>query len=122
MASLCVFPWLFSDNVSGLVTDRDIYLDIFLNRECQFPSSALLSLELRQELMKSAQFRQSFELGLMGPYTSLVIPELFEETNNRPYNSNIEYQRIAGTREWFKKVVPSGKDGLYSWQRVDDSA
>jgi hypothetical protein len=120
LASLCVFPWLFSDNISGLVTDRDIYLDVFLNRECQYPSSALQSPKLRQELMKSAQSRQSFELGLMGPYTSLVLPRLFEEINNRPFDSVAEYQHITDSRGWFRNLVPPGEDGLYSWQRGNE--
>jgi len=30
LPSLCVFPWLFKDNVEGLVADRNAYLDDFL--------------------------------------------------------------------------------------------
>jgi hypothetical protein len=70
--------------------------------------------------MKSAQSRLSFELGLMGPYISLVLPRLFEEINNRSFDSVAEYQRIADSREWFRYLVPSGEDGLYSWQRGNE--
>lgn len=112
MASLCVFPWLFSANIAGLVTVRDAYLDVFLNRECCYPSSALRSCELRNELMQSAQERQSFELGLIGPYTSLSLPSLLKQIHNRPFDSDVEYQRIADTREWFKESL----GGVYSWQ------
>lgn len=97
LASLCVFPWLFSDNLTGLVADRDAYLDVFVNQECRYPSSALQSRELRNKLMQSAQSRQSFELGLLGPYTSLVLPRLFEGIHNRPFYPDVEYQRIANT-------------------------
>ncbi|OQD77545.1 hypothetical protein PENDEC_c002G04149 [Penicillium decumbens] len=54
LASLCVFPWLFSDNLADLVTDRDAYRDVFVNQECHYSSSALQSCELRRELMESA--------------------------------------------------------------------
>ena len=47
--------------------------------------------------MLSAHTRQTFELGLMGPYTSLVLPRLFKEIHNRPFDPDIEYQRIANT-------------------------
>jgi hypothetical protein len=97
LSSLCVFPWLFSDNLTGLVTDRDAYLDVFVNQECRYPSSALASHDVRRKLMQSAHSRQSFELGLLGPYTSLVLPTPFEEINHRPFNSDMEYQRIAET-------------------------
>ncbi|RJE18528.1 hypothetical protein PHISCL_09132 [Aspergillus sclerotialis] len=120
LASLCIFPWLFSDNLTGLVTDRDAYLDVFLNRECRWPSSALQSRELREKLMRCAQSRQNFELGLMGPYTSLVLPRLFREIYNRPFCPDIEYQRIADSRKWFKKLLSPG-DMVYSWQRPNHS-
>ena len=41
LAPLYVSPWLFSDNLVGLVTDRDAYLDVFVNQKCPFTSSAL---------------------------------------------------------------------------------
>ncbi|RJE25068.1 Phosphotransferase enzyme family [Aspergillus sclerotialis] len=83
LTSLCVFPWLFSDNLAGLVTDRGAYLDVFVNRECNLPSSALQSCDIRKRLMQSAHARQSFELDLMGPFTSLVLPRLFKEIHQR---------------------------------------
>lgn len=67
--------------------------------------------------MKTATRRQNFELGLMGPYTSLVLRRLYEEINGRTFNSKVEYQRIVDTRRWFRELVPPGRDGLYSWQR-----
>ncbi|MCJ1263046.1 hypothetical protein MMC22_002916 [Lobaria immixta] len=75
LPSLCVFPWLFRDDISGLMTDRDMYLDVFLNRDAP-ASSALASKSMRGELMRSAIERQDFELGLMGPYASLNVPRL----------------------------------------------
>lgn len=116
LVSLCVFPWLFSDNLAGLVTDRDAYLDVFLNRECRYLSSTLRSCELRKKLMQSAQERQSFELGLMGPYISLVLPRLFKQVHNRPFDPDVEYQRIADTRKWFKESL----GGVYSWQTLSN--
>ncbi|KAH8704834.1 hypothetical protein BGW36DRAFT_421425 [Talaromyces proteolyticus] len=121
LPSLCVYPWLFSDNISGLVTDRSIFLDIFISRDCQssFPSSALLSTQVRKDLMTTAEARQSFELGLMGPYTSLVLPRLYKEINKQPFDSEREYQRVVDTRGWFRDLVLTGEDGLYSWQRAE---
>ncbi|WEW61271.1 hypothetical protein PRK78_006761 [Emydomyces testavorans] len=110
--SLCVFPWLFSDNISGLIPDRDAYLKIFLKEECQFPSSALRSSKIRGELMQSAITREQFELGLLGPYTSLVLPKLFKAIHKRPFESDVEYRRIASTRTWFKQLFPSWVNGL----------
>lgn len=77
LPSLCVFPWLFRDDISGLVTDRDMYLDVFLNKDAP-ASSALASKSVREELMRSAIERQDFELGLIGPYASLNVPRLLE--------------------------------------------
>lgn len=67
--------------------------------------------------MSSAQSRQEFELGLMGPFTSLVLPMLYKEIHARPFESDVEYRRIVETREWFERLVPRGEDGLYSWKR-----
>ncbi|CRG89677.1 hypothetical protein PISL3812_06716 [Talaromyces islandicus] len=120
LPSLCVYPWLFSDNTDGLVTDRAIFLETFLSRECRFQASALHSSELRKDLMSTAQSRQKFEIGLMAPYTSLVLPILYTEIHARPFESRVEYQRVAETRGWFEGLVPRGKDGLYSWQRDED--
>ena len=97
-----MFPWLFSDNLAGLVTDRGAYLDVFLNRECGLPSSALQPCETRKKLMQSAHARQSFELGLMGPFTSLVLPRLFKEIHQRPFDPDVEYQRIFNTQTRLK--------------------
>lgn len=66
--------------------------------------------------MQCAQSRQSLELGLMGPYASLVLPRLFKEINNRPFDPDVEYQRIADTRKWFKELLSPG-GVAYSWQR-----
>lgn len=67
--------------------------------------------------MKTATPRQNFELGLMGPYISVVLPRLYTEIYGHPFSPKVEYQRIVDTRNWFKRLVPPGKDGLYSWQR-----
>lgn len=64
--------------------------------------------------MQSALVRQSFEIGLMGPYTTLVLPRLFKQINNRPFDSDVEYQRIANTRNWFTERLPP--DTGYSWR------
>jgi hypothetical protein len=66
--------------------------------------------------MATAQARQSFELG---PYTSLVLPRLYKEINKQPFDSEREYRRVVDTREWFRELVPTGEDGLYSWERVE---
>lgn len=65
--------------------------------------------------MESATNRQKFETGLPGPYTSILLPILFEEIKKRPFDPDVEYQRVSVTREWFKKLA--GNDGLYSWQK-----
>lgn len=49
--------------------------------------------------MQSAQERQSFEPGLIGPYISLVLPTLFGQIQNRLFDLDVEYQRIADTLE-----------------------
>ena len=61
--------------------------------------------------MQSAQERQNSELGFMGPYTSLALPRLFKQIHNRPFDSDVEYQRIADTQKWFKTF-----GGVYPWQ------
>lgn len=101
---------MFSDNLAGLVVERDVYLDTFLNRECHYLSSTLQSRELRRKLMGSAYNRQKFELGLLGPYTPLVLPMLFEKIYDRSFDSDVEYKRLAETRPWFKRLV-EGRGG-----------
>jgi hypothetical protein len=78
-----MYPWLFRDNLAGLMTDRDIYLDIFLNRDAQHGSSALASKPVREQLMRDALERQDFELGLMKPYAALVVPQLLKYVNEK---------------------------------------
>ncbi|KAM5443291.1 hypothetical protein MferCBS31731_001612 [Microsporum ferrugineum] len=116
LPSLCIFPWLFSDNICGLVTDRDAYLNVFLRRDCKYPSSSLQSYEVRERLMQSAHSRQQFELGLLGPYTSIVLPELFKALDGRLVDLDVERQEIVNTLDWFKRLVPPGPNGLYTWQ------
>jgi hypothetical protein len=65
--------------------------------------------------MNTAQSRQQFEMGLMGPYTSLLLPILYEEIYGRPFVPEVEYKRVVETREWFERLVPR----LYSWERCD---
>lgn len=120
LTSLCVFPWLFSDNYRGLVTERDAYLDVFQTRECQFASSELQSCDLRKELMENCQRCQDFEFALLGPYIALTLPSLFKQIKKRPFDEALEYQRIADTREWFKKLIPPGENGLYSWHDSEE--
>jgi hypothetical protein len=67
--------------------------------------------------MRTASSRQMFELALLGPYIFVVLPELFEKVHGRPYDRKVEFQRIAETRDRFKKLVKPGEDGLYSWER-----
>jgi hypothetical protein len=49
--------------------------------------------------MNTAQSRQQFEMGLMGPYTSLLLPILYEEIHGRPFVPEVEYTRVVETRE-----------------------
>lgn len=77
---------MFSDNISGLVPDREAYLKVFLDRTSEHPSQ-LASKDVRRELMESAKNRGDFELGLLGIYTSLVIPRLYEHVYGKPYES-----------------------------------
>lgn len=71
----------------------------YFSTECRYLSSALRSCGLRKKLMQSAQERQSFEPGLIGPYISLVLPTLFGQIQNRLFDLDVEYQRIADTLE-----------------------
>jgi hypothetical protein len=105
---------MFSDNVTGLVVERDAYRNVFLNRESAFPSSALHHLDVRKRLIENGGNRQRFEIGLLGPYICLVLGMLFEDIYGREYDLGAECRRIAETKDWFKRLVKPGDDGLYS--------
>lgn len=62
-----------------------------------------------------AQSRLQFELGPLGPYTSLVLPLLYSEFRGEPFDLDVERQRIADTLPWFKELVSPRANGLYSW-------
>ena len=38
----------------------------------------------------------------MGPFTSLVLPRLFKEIHQRPFDPDVEYQRIFNTQTRLK--------------------
>lgn len=110
---------MFSDNLVGLVVDREAYREVFVKRKCSY-NSALSHIRTRKRLMKSAENRQSFEIGLLGPYAPLVIPVLYEDMLGREFDSKAEYGRISKTRGWFKRLIKPGDDGLYSWEREEE--
>lgn len=70
--------------------------------------------------MENCQRRQDFEFALLGPYIGLTLPGLFKDIKNHPLDEAIEYQRIADTREWFKKHIPPAKNGFYSWHDPEE--
>ena len=62
--------------------------------------------------MESCQSRQEFEIGLPGPYTSLVVPTLFEDIYGCEYDRDVEYSQLAKMYPWFKELTELGKASL----------
>ena len=110
-------PYLFYDNYCGLVVDRNAFLKTFVNWDCHHPSSALCLHEVRQDLMRTADNRTHFELGLFGPYTPISVEVLFQEfRGGDELDRQVEYGRLAETRPWFKEILenePLAEDGDY---------
>lgn len=111
---------MFTENLFGLVVERDEYRQVFINRKDSYNSA--LSCRVRKMLMKTAIARQNFESGLLGPYLTLMLPVLCKRLHGRRYNHEVECRRIAETRVWYKKLVKSGADGLYSWEREEEDS
>jgi len=85
LPSLCVFPWLFHDNLIGPVTEREAYHDVFVSRVSNCQSSALGQTSVRRRLMETALDRNDYERGLLGPYAGLVVPHLYRSVYGKEY-------------------------------------
>jgi hypothetical protein len=85
LPSLCVFPWIFHDNLGGLVVQRQAYQAVFTSRLSDCQSSALCSTAVRSRLMETAINRNNYERALLGPYARLVLPHLYKRVYGRTY-------------------------------------
>lgn len=78
--------------------DRSAFYEVFTTRASLSQSSALASSEVRRKLLDSSEDRSRFENGLLGQYTSAILPSLFEDVYRRPYDKEQERRRIFDTR------------------------
>lgn len=76
---------MFHDNLAGPVVARDAYKEVFISKHSDNGSSALQSTSVRRQLIESAITRNQFELALLGPMISLVLPHLYESINGEKY-------------------------------------
>lgn len=76
---------MFHDNLSGPVVAQDAYKEVFISKHSDNGSSALQSTSVRRQLIESAITRNQFELALLGPMISLVLPHLYESINGEKY-------------------------------------
>jgi len=85
LPSLCIFPWLFHDNLGGPVAQRPAYQAVFTSRLSDCQASALCSTTVRSRLMETAIDRNNYERALLGPYARLVLPHLYKRVYGRTY-------------------------------------